>query len=85
MAVLEDRADLHGELALAVLALPQTACRKVRVLGALALRAHRAIRPPQLGDVLDAHVGINEVADRLDQRLRRALRAHKVSLRLTAR
>lgn len=82
--VLKDGPDLDGELPLARLALPQTPRGQVGVLGAVARRADGSVRPTNVGEELHANVGVIEVLDGLDESAGKRLRAHKVSLRLTA-
>src|SRR5579862_6327734 len=68
-AVLEDRPELDGELALAGLAAPQSAGRDVRMFLAATTWADRAFRPSETSHERDARVGVREVDDRLAKRL----------------
>ncbi len=65
--VLEDRAELDGELLLAPLALPESAGGQVGVLDRPTARAHRTARPAQAGDELSADIEVGEVPDCLDE------------------
>ena len=62
--ILQDRADLHGELLFAAFALPQTARRDKRVLSGVAAGAGRlAIRPAEVNQKLKRPIRVSEVND----------------------
>lgn len=66
-AILENAADLDGELFPAVFALPDPAGLHERAINRFAVRAADAIRPAEGRDELSRHVHVREIGDRAEQ------------------
>jgi hypothetical protein len=73
--ILEDGADLHGELLFARLALPEASGGQVGVRP-LTAGANRAVRPAETGDELGADIQVTEVPDSFEERGRERLHRH---------
>jgi len=68
-AVLKHGPDLDGELLPATLALPDAPGAQERRLSGAAMRTGRAVRPAQPSEEGKGHIGVREVADRVNQGL----------------